>query len=424
MRVCLIVRQFPAVSETFVVDQAVGLLRRGHEVVIVPERPIVPDPVSGGLGQIGLMDRVIREPSISERRAARARDLAILARGLVASKGGIARVSREIGIRDMRRTAKTMFWAMRLVEAGSVDVIHSHFGPSALFAVAARRAGLVRAPIVATVHGTDVTRLPRKRGPDMYRSAFREVESLTVGSAFIADVAVKLGAAPKKLHRLPQGVDTRAFVRTRRDGREDRSFTLVTVARLVEVKGVDYGLRAVSIASAHVPKLRYLIVGDGPERSRLERLADELGICDRVSFLGAQDRSGVVEAFDRSDAFLLSGVLTTDGSVEGQGLAVLEAMATGLPAIVSDVGGLGEGVRDGETGFLVGERDVEGLAGHIVDLASHSAGRRRMGDAASSYVRERFSLDAHLDSLERLYRSVLADHAGRPRRDGEDARAS
>jgi len=300
-----------------------------------------------------------------------------------------------------------MFWAMRLQRAGHIDIVHSHFGPCVLFAVAARRAGLIQAPIVATVHGRDVTTLPRRMGEEVYRSGFGEVEAITVGSEFIAGVVAKLGAAPRKVVRLPQGVDTRIFVYRRRDWGNDQGFTVVTVARLVEVKGVDIALRAVAMASARISSLRYLIVGDGPERSRLERLAAELGILDRVVFLGAQDRASVLGAYERSDAFLLSGVNTAEGAAEGQGLAVLEAMATGLPAIVSDVGGLAESVRHNETGFLVAERDVEDLARHIVYLASQRARCRAMGEAASLNVCERFTLDSQLDRLEELYRMVL-----------------
>lgn len=406
MRVCLIARQFPALSETFVVNQALGLLERGHEVVIVPERPALRDPASERVQQSGLMERVIRHPAISTRLSVWVKDFATLTRGLAVSKGGIARVVRG-GVFDGRASIKTMFWAMRLLRTEGVDIVHSHFGPSALFAVAARRANLLSAPIVATVHGSDVTTLPNRGRGDMYRRGFQEVEALTVGSAFIAEKIIQLGAPQSKVQLIPQGIDTRTFFWRRRVRPDNRTFTLLTVARLVEVKGVDYAVRAVAAASTHISGLRYLIVGDGPERIRLERLANQLGIHDRVTFLGAQNGDAVLAAYDRSDAFMLSGVQTAAGTAEGQGLAVLEAMATGLPAIVSNVGGLPESVRHDVTGFLVAERDVQGLAHRVVELASQSTRRRAMGRAASADIRERFSLDAYLDRLELTYESVL-----------------
>ena len=106
--------------------------------------------------------------------------------------------------------------------------------------------------------------------------------------------------------------------------------------------------------------------------------------------------------------FLLSGVHTAEGAAEGQGLAVLEAMATGLPAMVSGVGGLSESVQHQETGFIVAERDVEGLAQRIVEMASDRRRCLTMGQAASMDIRERFSLESQLERLEGLYAAVLA----------------
>jgi colanic acid/amylovoran biosynthesis glycosyltransferase len=413
MRVCLVVRQFPAISETFIVNQAVGLLQRGHEVVIVPQRTAVRDLMTGELQDSGLMARVIRQPAIT--RSSALKDVAKLTPALVTTRGRIVRAARAAEANDSRALIKAMFWARRLQQAGYVDLIHSHFGPSALFAVAARRAGVVQAPIVATFHGSDVTVLPKRRGFDIYRSGFQEIEALTVGSTFIAGEVVRLGATASKVHVVPQGVDTRTFARSPCREELNRPFTVVTVARLVEVKGVDVALRAIASASTHVPDLRYVVVGDGPERPGLERHARELRILDRVTFLGAQDRAGVIRVLERSDVFLLSGVRASTGAVEGQGLAILEAMATGLPAIVSDIGGPGETVRQDETGFLVPERDVEGFARRIVELATQSARRRTMGNAASMDVARRFSLDGQLDELERLYQEVLVAHSSKGR---------
>jgi colanic acid/amylovoran biosynthesis glycosyltransferase len=408
MRICLIVRQFPALSETFVANQALGLLRLGHEVVIVPERITVRDTISAELRASGLLDRVVRHPAVGARWSTRVSALASLIPAISISRGAIVRASVNSGQLGTKAKAKTLFWAMRLQGVGHVDIIHTQFGPCALFAVAARRAGLMRAPIVSTVHGTDVTALPHRRGHDMYREAFDDVDAITVGSEYIARVVTTLGAAPQKVKRIPQGVDTGVFAYQDRRGRDDEPFTLVTVGRLVEVKGVDVALRAFAAARDRVPDLRYLIVGRGRERPVLERLAADLGVDEAVTFLGEQDRAGVLSALERADVFLLSGVHTAEGAAEGQGLAVLEAMATGLPAMVSGVGGLAESVQHQETGFIVAERDVEGLAQRIVEMASDRRRCLTMGRAASMDIRERFSLASQLERLEGLYAAVLA----------------
>ncbi len=149
---------------------------------------------------------------------------------------------------------------------------------------------------------------------------------------------------------------------------------LVLVGRLVEVKRIDLFLRAVAAASRDLPKLTATIVGDGPLRGDMERLARELGIADRVQFAGHQD--DVPKWLGQGRLF----VLTSD--TEGLALSLMEAMTCGLPAVVSNVGDLGDLVQHGVNGFLVDERTPEAFAERIVELLSDSARLSAFSQAA------------------------------------------
>ena len=139
---------------------------------------------------------------------------------------------------------------------------------------------------------------------------------------------------------------------------------LVLVGRLVEVKRIDLFLRALAEARRELPNITATIVGDGPLRSEMERLARELGIADRVQFAGQQD--DVPKWLRQGRLF----VLTSDS--EGLALSLMEAMTCGLPAVVSNVGDLGDLVQHGVNGFLVDERTPEAFAERIVELLSDS----------------------------------------------------
>lgn len=139
---------------------------------------------------------------------------------------------------------------------------------------------------------------------------------------------------------------------------------LVLVGRLVEVKRIDLFLLAIAAASREVPNITATIVGDGPLRADMERLARELGIADRVQFAGQQD--DVPKWLRQGRLF----VLTSDS--EGLALSLMEAMTCGLPAVVSNVGDLGDLVQHGVNGFLVDERTPEAFAARIVELLSDS----------------------------------------------------
>jgi len=137
---------------------------------------------------------------------------------------------------------------------------------------------------------------------------------------------------------------------------------LVLVGRLVEVKRIDLFLRAIAEASRALPRLTATIVGDGPLRPEMERLASELGIVDRVEFAGQQN--DVPKWLRQARLF----VLTSDS--EGLALSLMEAMTCGLPAVVSNVGDLGDLVQDGVNGFLVDERTPQAFAARMVELLS------------------------------------------------------
>lgn len=149
------------------------------------------------------------------------------------------------------------------------------------------------------------------------------------------------------------------------------------------------------------------IVGDGPLKATLQSQADSLGIGDRVRFLGARPYPEVLGLMRRAAMLVLPSVRAGDGRVEGLGMVLLEAAATGVPTIGSRIGGIPEGVVDGETGFLVPERDEEALAARMGALLDDRALRLAMGVKARALIEERFDLNRQTALLEDFYDQVL-----------------
>jgi len=177
------------------------------------------------------------------------------------------------------------------------------------------------------------------------------------------------------------------------------SFTVLSLCRLVERKGIDDLVEAV----AGLPDISLWVVGDGPERQRLERLVREHGIDDRVAFVGAVDHDMVVDYYRGADVFAMPSVhLRDDGDVEGLGLVFLEAQQLGLPVIGTDSGGIPEAIADGESGFVVSEFSPDELRNAIRTLASDPDRYRAFSDRATEFVHSRFSwercVDAHLEA--------------------------
>jgi len=172
-----------------------------------------------------------------------------------------------------------------------------------------------------------------------------------------------------------------------------------TVGNLRAVKDYPCLLRAFAWARERVGDAALVFVGDGAERPRLEALAGELGVADAVRFAGA--RTDVARMLRLFDVFALSS------RTEGISVALLEAMATGLPAVVTDTGGNPEVVVEGQTGRLAPVGDPERLGEALADLLADPGRRRAMGEAARERVVAEFSLERMIGAYESIYDTLL-----------------
>jgi len=235
-----------------------------------------------------------------------------------------------------------------------------------------------------------------------------------VNSDFLRGRLEALGAPRARVRRHPMGIRPDDFAPAR-PGHAPEGPCLVSVGRLVEVKGFAVALRAVArIARAH-PRLRYVLIGDGPLRAELEALARELGIASRVRFAGALPHAAVRRELARAHFYCQPSVRGSDGAEESQGLAAVEAQACGLPVVASRSGGLPESIREGETGLLVAPGDDAALARALDVLAGDPARRAALGHAARRFAATAFDRARLTERLLELY-TDLARRPTSPRR--------
>jgi len=156
------------------------------------------------------------------------------------------------------------------------------------------------------------------------------------------------------------------------------SQVIVTVARLVPRKGIDQVIRALPWLTKALPRLRYLVVGDGAQRGMLEALARDCGVADRVVFVGEVPLAEVPAHLALGEVFVMPNRRMPDGEDEGFGLVFLEANAVGLPVLGGRAGGVPEVVRDGETGLLVNGEDVAAVTSALLRLLTDESLRVRL----------------------------------------------
>ncbi len=298
----------------------------------------------------------------------------------------------------------------RLLDGRRPDLIHAHFGVEGVYALPlAQRLGI---PLVTTFHGFDATLAtaallsnPAWVHYALFRGRLaRRGDLFLCASGFIRERLLGMGFPPERTRVHYIGVDCDAI--TPRDAAEEAP-VILHVGRLEAVKGTEYLIRAFAAVAAAHQAARLVIIGDGKLRGKLQALAVACGVAARVDFLGAMPHADVLGWMRRAAMLVLPSVRTATGRVEGLGMVMLEAAATGVPGIGSRLGGIPEGIADGETGFLVPERDPVALAARIGALLADPALRWRMGQAARRRVTQQFDLPRQTAELETLYDSLV-----------------
>lgn len=416
VRVAVFAGTFPAISETFVIDHIAGLIDRGFEVDIFAARPALNVLHHAKVECYGLIDRTtyfrswhgsrVRTalnlfatlPHIALERNPIVRALPVLSYG-----GGWAKYAR--GLVRMASMADAFRHGPR-----SYDVIHCHFGQVGLNALALRDSGLLRGPIVTAFHGHDVTMYPRIHGQRIYDPLFKRTEMILPASDDIGRRLIEVGCPSAKVRTVHMGIDVATFAASRAPRAIGQPLALLSVARLVEKKGLRFAIDAVSRLRQSGAEVRYTIVGSGPLRAALAAQIEALDLSDCVFLVGSQTQEAVIEALRASDVFLAPSVTTAAGDHEACVVSIMEAMAARLPVIASRHGGIPELVEDGLTGFLIDEGDVGALAGHLQALVDHPECYAILGDQALRKVSEAFSLDRELDAVVEVYKSVAKSY--------------
>lgn len=255
--------------------------------------------------------------------------------------------------------------------AQGCDLVHAQF----TVAAAAALAGQVwhRLPVVTTVHGSDIFQVPKlPLGAAFTRTTLRRAAAVTTVSTALRDACVRLGVPPAHLSVISNSVDTSIYTLPEKSGRAEREPFVLFVGSLIARKGVDTLIHAFAQLLHDLPDAvegqthRLVLVGEGPEQDWLAALAAGLGIAGAVEFAGFLAQAEVAGLMRRARLFVLPS------HEEGQGVVLLEAMASGTPVIASDVGGIPEVVQLG-TGCLTPPGDVQALAGQMVRLLADGA---------------------------------------------------
>jgi len=282
------------------------------------------------------------------------------------------------------------------------QVLHVYFGHIAVHLLPLLRRPPV--PVIVSFHGADAM-------VDMDKPAYRKaaIEMLQlaalvlVRSESLASRIVELGCPREKVRIHRTGIPLAGFPFRERAFPTDGAWRFFQACRLIPKKGLHTSLRAFAAFTAKFPESRFAIAGEGPLLDDLIRFSAELGIADKVEFTGFLSQDALKERLYRAHVFLHPSELGADGNQEGVPNSMLEAMCTGLPVLATHHGGIPEAVDNGVSGFLVAERDHDGLAAGMFELASTPSRYAQVAQAAAKSVAERFEQSRQIAVLESCY---------------------
>ncbi len=401
MRVAYVLKKFPRLSETFILNELLGLEKAGVEVEVVSLREPDDEPRHKDLARLRAPVHFLPRPRGPEGIPDAGEDARDLIAGLERIPGG----------KGPRRWAHGADLA-RLAAQRGYDHIHAHFMTVAAQVAAASR--LQGGPtFTVTCHAKDIFR----HGIDT--ELFRAVATLASGLVTVSDfnrrfVADRFFAGrPGGIRRIYNGLplDDPSFL-ARASAATNPSKRILAVGRLVEKKGFDLLLKALARLRDEGLVIGCDILGDGDEAGALRELARSLELED-VRFAGPQPRDEVLRSMSRAEMIVLPCRRGRDGNQDALPTVLIEAMAVGLPIVSTRLVGIPEIVEDGAQGLLVAPDDIGELANSIRRLHEDEALRRRAQESGPDRARRLFDRRQTLPQLVSVFREAVRDDAPR-----------
>lgn len=408
MKIAFLVSAFPTVAETFVLNQIVGLIDLGHDVHIFAGRAGGNVKIHDNYEKYNLSKKT-RYYQIPKNKIFRiVKAIFLIIRYAPDNYDVIFRSLNIFRYGKQAWSLSLLFMSIPLLERGPFDIIHSQFGTLGPSAVSLNQIRPSNCKIVTSIRGYDVT-VFLKNNPGIYHELFREGDLFLPVCEFLKERLIQEGCEEKKIVVHYSGIDCSKFEYVQRQRVLGEPIKVLTIARLVEKKGVAFAIDAVSRLLSKGEKIEYTVVGDGMLREKLQQLIEDMGIERQVKLLGWKTHEEVRMLLEESHVLVAPSLTSGSGDQEGIPNAIKEAMASGLPVISTFHSGIPELVTDGVSGFLVPERDAASLADSLAYLISHPEICNEMGKAGRMQVEQKFDTHRLNKELEELYLKLMRE---------------
>ena len=297
------------------------------------------------------------------------------------------------------------FFFAALRQARRADLLHAYWTPAALVALAVKP--FCQASVVVTLWGSDILFTRWRPFSGVLRWCLNRSDAIICESSLFKDELIAFGLPAEKISIIANGIDLNRFqprgrASARKElGLSEEGFVFLSVGSCSPVKGHSYLIDAMPGILEKFSAARFILVGDGEERPSLEKAARDRGVADHITFAGWREPRAIPTWMNTADAFIHPSLR------EGNPNAVLEAMASGLPVICTEVGGVGEMIEEGENGLLIAAESASAIVEKALLLARDDKLRSALGRKARRFVETRYdSWSKQAERVAQLYETL------------------
>ena len=401
MKVCILTSSFPRFKKDhagiFIYHLSMWLAKKGIEVVVI-------SPHDNGFAISERWDgiRIIRFPYFFPLKYQRLCYGAGIPQNV--KRNLIAKIQIPLFI------ISEIIFSLWVIKKLKMDIIHAHWSlPQGLTGLICKN--VLKVACVTTLHGSDIHGLRYPILKSLNAKIIKNSDICTANSGATAEMAGDFFKAGK-IEIVPMGVDPDFFSRPgnagalRMRGENDERIILY-VGRFIDLKGVDYLIRALPGVLEKYPKTKCLLVGSGPMKDGLISLSKRLNLENKVIFKDKVSQEKLINIYSTANIFILPSIINKKKQTEGLGVVLLEAMACGIPVVGSNVGGIPDIIKDGETGLLTRQKDPDDIAEKVIKLLSDEKLRDKVVENGLNLVRQNFSWEIISDKFLKIYHDVI-----------------
>jgi colanic acid/amylovoran biosynthesis glycosyltransferase len=394
-----------------VLNQITGLIDRGHQVDIFAERSDNQPKMHADISKYKLLERTYYLPSLPRNKIVRVLKGLNLSIKFIFKRPDV--ILRALNFFKFGRKASSLsllFQSTPFLHKDAYDIVHCHFGPCGSLATMLKGIGVLKGKLTTVFHGYDLTSYLNQSGINCYAHLFQQGDLFLPISQTWKEKLIQLRCPEQKIKVHRMGVDTLKFSICSRKNKRKNRIDILTVARLVEKKGVRYGIEAIAKLKSNMPEIQYKIAGDGPLRTELEALIKRLGVSKKVKLLGWICQDELLKLMDKADILIAPSVTSRENDQEGIPVVLIEAMAKGIAVLSTYHSGIPEIVIDGVTGLLTRERDSDTLAERLSYLISNPDKRQELGSRGRQFIKENYDINKLNDQLVEVFYQLISQN--------------